>query len=42
MKHQTPQAIAKPKTETLETIKDAVGVFAILTMLYVGLFIPTL
>ena len=28
--------------ETKEAVKDAVGAFAILAMLYVGLFIPNL
>ena len=28
--------------ETKEAVKDAVGAFAILVMLYVGLFIPNL
>ena len=30
------------RIEIKETIKDAVGAFAIIVMLYVGLFIPSL
>ena len=37
MKHLTAE-----RKEFLNVIKDAVGVFALLTMLYVGLFIPSL
>ena len=33
---------AERLTETKEAVKDAVGAFAILAMLYVGLFIPNL
>lgn len=36
----------KPKfkmtRETIDTIKDAIGAFSILAMLYIGLFIPSL
>ena len=30
------------RLETKETIKDAIGAFAIIAMLYIGLFIPSL
>jgi hypothetical protein len=33
---------SKRLAETKEAVKDAVGAFAILAMLYVGLFIPNL
>ncbi|MDG0984724.1 MAG: hypothetical protein P8H69_01700 [Planktomarina sp.] len=36
------QSDASRRLETKETIKDAIGAFAIIAMLYIGLFIPSL
>jgi hypothetical protein len=36
------QAAEARRLEAKETIKDAIGAFAIIVMLYVGLFIPSL
>jgi hypothetical protein len=36
------QAAEARRLEAKETIKDAIGAFAIIVMLYVGLFIPNL
>ena len=40
--HRKDRAAEARRLETKEAIKDAIGVFAIITMLYVGLFIPSL
>ena len=40
--HRKDRAAEVRRLETKEAIKDAIGVFAIITMLYVGLFIPSL
>ena len=40
--HRKDRATEARRLETKEAIKDAIGVFAIITMLYVGLFIPSL
>ncbi len=39
---QLTKAWIKSHPETCAAIKDAVGVFALMTMLYVALFIPAL
>ena len=36
------QADEARRLETKEAIKDAIGAFAIIAMLYIGLFIPSL
>ena len=40
--HRKDRAAEVRRLETKEAIKDAIGVFAIIAMLYVGLFIPNL
>lgn len=40
--HRMVRAAESRRLETKEAIKDAIGAFAITSMLYVGLFIPSL
>ncbi len=40
--HRMDRAAESRRLETKEAIKDAIGAFAIIAMLYVGLFIPSL
>jgi len=40
--HRKDRAAEVRRLEIKEAIKDAIGVFAIIAMLYVGLFIPSL
>ena len=40
--HRKDRAAEARRLEIKEAIKDAIGVFAIIAMLYVGLFIPSL
>jgi len=40
--HHMDRAAELRRMETKEAIKDAIGAFAIIAMLYVGLFIPSL
>tara|TARA_B110000467_G_C17840425_1_gene224558 strand:+ start:72 stop:215 length:144 start_codon:yes stop_codon:yes gene_type:complete len=40
--HRMDRAAESRRLETKEAIKDAIGTFAIIAMLYVGLFIPSL
>ena len=39
---RTERAAQARRMETKESIKDAIGAFSIIVMLYVGLFIPSL
>ena len=40
--HRMDRTAESRRLETKEAIKDAIGAFAIIAMLYVGLFIPSL
>ena len=40
--HRKDRTAEARRLEVKEAIKDAIGVFAIIAMLYVGLFIPSL
>jgi len=40
--HRMDRAVDSRSLETRESIKDAIGAFAIIAMHYVGLFIPSL
>ena len=39
---RSERAAESRRMETKESIKDAIGAFSIIVMLYVGLFIPSL
>ena len=42
LKKRIERAAESRRMETKESIKDAIGAFSIIVMLYVGLFIPSL
>ena len=42
LRKRMENAVESRRMETKESIKDAIGAFSIIVMLYVGLFIPSL